>query len=227
MPDDKKPRDEKKYLYGMSMSNWWNKQLISIDCETTGLDPTMHEIWDIAFVPLDASVNQRKDVAPLVIKMRPENPELIDWSEDIMKGNKTAILDAIETGFSQDKAIDIFLNWREKLKLPLNKSGYNTCKIIPLGHNYAGFDKFFLQQWLGVVQYNEIFDYHVRDTCLAVNFINDRAGYRNEPIPYAQARLVSVADHLCVERGNSHRALDDALVTAKIYKALLHQGGLF
>lgn len=206
-----------------SMRHWNNNIMVVMDTETTGLDPFRHEIWNFAAVALDANVEPMSGVMPFEIKMAPANPELIDWDVDVMKRNRSKILEAIRIGFDQDKAKDLFLDWIEKLEIPLNASGYNRCKILPLGHNYA-FDKGFIQQWLGSMCYEENFYYHYRDSMNAAAYVNDRAAFHGEPVPYSKISLEYMCNIFKIEHQHAHDALNDAINTAKVYKAICQQG---
>ena len=209
------------------MYHWNGCQLVAIDTETTGLDCNRHEIWNLAMVPLDSNCVQRQDVLPLDLMICPQNPEFIDWEVPVHKSNRHRIADAIRLGFTQDAAVDIIKNWIDKLGLPLNRSGYNRCKIIPLGHNY-GFERGFMMALMGEHLYEELFHYHYRCTMTIAGFLCDRAAVRAENVPFPKFSLQYLARNcLKIDTGQSHTALDDAVTTSKVYKALLDRGGLF
>lgn len=206
-----------------SMVHWNANQLCAIDTETTGLDSHRDEILQIAIVPLDSNIEVRKDVLPFCIYMKPDHPENI--TEEALKINKLKIEKIMDTGFDKDTALQLLEEWIAKLELPYAKYGSRPKRIIPLGQNYA-FDKGFIQEWLGVNQYNEWFDYHYVDTMITANYLNDRAAVRAEKVPFPKVGLAYLANVLKIPHERAHDALQDALVCSQCYRQMLHMGGL-
>jgi len=203
------------------------KLLCCIDTETTGLDPRFHEIWQLCILPLDARLNPSREHYPLLLLMKPEHPEYIDWNISVFKRNKAKIENAIERGHDQIAAMDLFFDWVEKLKRPMNKYG-NVTKLEPLGQNYA-FDQGFIQQWLSIETYNEYFDYHYRDLMHAALYMNDKASFYAEKVPFSKVSLNWICDALGVVNHDAHDALSDCKATAECYRRLCERktGGLF
>ena len=193
-----------------------------IDTETTGLDPTYNEIWQICILPLDSNLEPNQDYLPFYIKLKPEHPEYIDWDVRVFKKNKKKIVDAITTGYDQLAAIDLLKEWVERLKLPVTKFG-TPKKIEPLGQNY-GFDKSFIQQWLTVDVYNELFDYHHRDTMSTALFLNDHASFHAEKVPFSKVNLKWLGNKLGVRNDDAHDALADCVATAECYRIMCSSG---
>ena len=204
-----------------SMQHWNGCQMCSIDTETSGLDSHWHEILQIAILPLDSNLKPRKDVMPFYIEMKPEFPERID--KEAIKINKLDICKIVLRGFDQEKAKDLLREWFDKLGLPYTKSGQFQKRIIPLGQNYA-FDRSFIQRWLGIEMYNELFDYHYADTMNTATYLNDRAAMHGEPVPFSKINLSFLANKLDVEIDRAHDALSDTVATAEVYRRLLQQG---
>jgi DNA polymerase III epsilon subunit-like protein len=203
------------------MQHWNGNQLCAIDIETTGTDPTYHEIIQIAIIALDGNIDPMKTVLPFYIDIAPENPERFE--RDAMRVNKMKLAQIALRGHDREKAADLLIQWVEKLNLPYTKWGTRK-RIIPLGHNYAQFDSLFIKRWLGPDRYGEYFDPRCRDTMQSAIYMNDRADMHNEPIPYAKVNLQWLASRLRVETDRAHDALQDCLTTAKVYKALLKIG---
>ncbi len=201
------------------------KMLCVIDTETTGLDPRFHEIWQICIMPLDNNLRPSKDRFPFYIMIKPEHPEYIDWSVNVFKKNKAKIMDAMNRGHDREAAVDLLEDWINKLGLPMNKYG-NRCLIEPLGQNF-GFDRGFMEQWLTVSRYQEWFDYHYRDLMHASLFLNDRANFHAEPVPFSKVNLRWLCNQLGVLNKDSHDAHDalaDCVATAECYRRLCTQG---
>jgi len=205
---------------GKAMQHWNFNFLCAIDCETTGLDPEIHELIQIAILPLDSEIKPI-NVMPFYIVLKPDCPELID--PKAMKINK--LTKAINTyGLDREKAKDLLGEWVVKLGMGVNKFG--TAKTItPLGHNYA-FDKAFMIKWLGVGLYNEYFHPHYRDTLTVASFIDDYTAWRAEDVPFGKKDLTWVADKVGYKRKGAHDALQDCVTTANAYRLMLQKGHL-
>ena len=206
-----------------SMVHWNGNQLCAVDTETTGLDPFTHEILTLAIIPLDSNIEPRTDVTPFHILMKPDFPAKVD--PEALKVNKLTMEEIMEKGFDKDTAMTLLEDWISKLGLPVTGTG-RPKRMIPLGQNFAGFDKHFLIGWLGYLQYNEWFDYHMPDTMNVAAFLNDRAALRAEKVPFAKINLTYLASTLKVPHDRAHDALQDALTAARVYKAMLKMGPL-
>lgn len=205
-----------------SMQHWNGNQVCAIDTETTGLDPLYDEILQIAILPLDSDFELRKDILPFNITMKPEYPDRI--KAEAMQVNKLDLDTIMATGFDKETGIQLLEEWYKKLGLPCTKYG-RPKKVIPLGQNYA-FDKGFIQQWLGIDLYNDLFDYHYVDTMIAANYMNDRAAFHAETVPFSKVNLQYLASTLKIKTDRLHDALQDAYTCARVYKAMMKLGPL-
>ena len=83
-----------------------------------------------------------------------------------------------------------------------------------------------MQNWVGDDNYKQFFDYQHRDTMVSANFLNDRALFHGEKIPFPKLNLTSLCSSLNVDYQNAHDALQDCLATAEVYRRLLLEGVL-
>mgnify|MGYP002749758777 CR=1 FL=1 len=125
--------------------------LVAIDLETTGLDPHLHDIWEIAIIPF-------KNYEPLPCtfkaRIRPSNPMTIQ-DEALKIGNVTKkTLINIPTNLYQ--VLSSFYNWKLEM--------YPEYRFVPVGHNYAAFDKQFLIAKMNYYNYDQNFSHHCLDT---------------------------------------------------------------
>jgi DNA polymerase III epsilon subunit-like protein len=202
------------------MQHWNGNLLCAIDTETSGLDPFFHEILQICILPLDSNIEPLRDVLPFYLNFVPEYP----WraAPEALKKNKLKLHELALNGFDQIKAIDLFEEWIKKLGLPTTK--YGTPKqIMPLGQNYS-FDKPFIMKWLGVNMYNQYFNYQHHDTMVTAHYLNDRAAYHAERVPFNKTDLQWLCTTLNVQSERAHDALSDCLSVAGVYKKLLQRG---
>lgn len=203
------------------MNHFNNNCVCAIDIETTGLDPLRHEIWQIAILPLDKNLNFRQDVNPFFIEMKPEKTE--DMDEEAIKMSKGGVDRAMINGHDKLYAIELLEKWIGNLKMTPTKYG-TPRKLIPLGHNYAAFDKPFIEQWLGIDLYNLWFHWHIRDTLIASVFLNDKAGIKGDMVAFNKVDLKWLCTKCNVILDNHHNSLADAAATAKLYKELIKIG---
>jgi DNA polymerase III epsilon subunit-like protein len=186
--------------------------LCAVDTETTGLDPEVHDIVQIAVLPLDSEIRPLEGILPFNMHLKPKRPQNAD--PKALKINRLNLVELIERGMEPDRGADIFMEWFEKLNL-----GYNK-RIAPLGHNYP-FDRGFIHGWLGPKNYEFAFDYHVRDSVSAALFLNDRAAFHAEAAPYPKVNLKYLCSQLGVENQGAHDALQDCLATAECYRRMM------
>lgn len=202
------------------MQHWNGSQMCSIDTETTGLKSHWHEIVQIAILPLDSNLEPRQDVLPFYINMIPNHPERIDRTA--VKVNK--LVNMSKTGHDSEKAKDLLRDWISKLGLPCTKYG-TPKRLIPLGQNYT-FDRGFIMAWLGLDEYNEFFSHTYADTMITATYLNDRAAMHGEKVPFSKINLAYLASTLKIPHERGHDALQDTIVTAKVYKRMLQEGVL-
>lgn len=186
--------------------------LCAIDCETTGLDPSIHELISVAILPLNNFLDIHPKIMPFTAVMQPITPETA--TEEALKINGFTLDQLASQGMPQSTASELFERWFQRLNLPFRK------KIVPLAHNWP-FDKSFLIQWLGPVTFDTYFDYHYRDTCPVAQYLNDRANFTAEKYPFPKVNLSYLAAQLGVPHERAHTAIADALVCSKIYKKML------
>lgn len=201
-----------------------NHVFAAVDIETTGFDPQKDEIVEIAIVVLNNDFSPSNKIFNPII--RPKDLDRIDFDA----ARKVPLLGSYyreKLALKKDKAIftrgldpdcvpDLFSEWANNLMLPPNK------KLIPIGCNYA-FDRGFLLNFLGPLTYYEVFLDLYRDVLTIANFLNDRAAWKHYPVPFSKVNLQYLCSTLKIDRvGDAHTAISDALVTAKIYKALMN-----
>lgn len=188
--------------------------LCGIDIETTGLNFEKHEIYELAIIPVNADFERDINRKWLDLKIKPSNPNTIDWDGMEWIRNSKRVKIALEGGLDSNTAMDILDFW-------FNQQNLGTKKIAPLGHNYA-FESRFLRMWLGELHYESLFtDAQTRDTMSNARFMNDVCEYRTETYyDYPKADLSYLASTLKVDRdyGKTHSALGDAAVTIDVYR---------
>lgn len=202
-----------KTYWGMKHLN--GDILCAVDTETTGTDPEVSGIVEVAVLPLNAMLDLHKDFGMFNMKMAPEVGETIDLNA--MRLTQIELSDVIIKGSPRERIADMFIDWFESLRLPPGK------KIIPLAHNWP-FDRSMLIKWLGIKTFEYIFRWHYRDTMMIGNFMNDFADSRREPYPYGELSLRGMCNKFSIEIISAHSAASDAYACAQLYNALLKKG---
>jgi len=210
---------EKEKVVHYQARHWNGNQVCSIDLETSGLDPLIHEILQLAILPLDQSYKPRRDVPPLYINILPESPDCVDYKHISRK----KYLATVAHGFHVESAKEVFYQWYKKLRLPVSKYG-RPKRIIPLGHNFNAHDRNFLLKWLGREEYDLFFSPLARDTMTASLFVNDRDDMHNEDVHIVNLTLTATARRLNIDTFGAHDALIDAKITAEVYHRLTKMG---
>ncbi len=188
--------------------------LCAIDVETTGLDPTLHDIIEICVLPLDVHFKPQKlhECRLFNMSMRPRRPENIDWAA--LTVNKSRYVDILNNSLDSDRVMDLFVEWFERLNLGTNK------RISPLAHNWI-FDSAMIKDWIGVKTYDMIFDARYRDTMAFALAQNDSAEYRGDRCPYAKVKLSHIAAQFQIDTTDAHSALPDCRITAEVYAEMI------
>lgn len=163
-------------------------------------------------MPLDPELKVRTDIAPFNIFMKPEWPERAEW--EAIGVNQADFTRICQIGLDKYEAADLFEEWFKKLKLPERK------RISPLAHNWP-FDREFIREWLGDTSFDMHFDGRFRDTMAIGLYLNDLADVHNEPYPFPKVKLSYMAATLKIDFDKLHNALDDCIITTKVYKELL------
>lgn len=196
------------------MQNLNGHQLCAVDLETTGRNPRKHDVIQVAIIPLQNDITPSREFLPFIMDIIPQRPENIE--SEAMRINRLRLCDIMLQGMDSFRAVDLFLEWYEKLKL-----GYNK-RIMPLGCNYP-FDRSFLIEWLGAATYDLCFDGVHRDVQTVATFLNDRAGWNGVDFPYPKVNLSYLCGQLKIEYTRKHEALEDARVTAEVYRRMLQE----
>lgn len=183
--------------------------ICAIDTETTGLNYNLHDIIEIAIVPLDYNL-EPDDRMPFHVEIAPSKLDNIDYS--FIKKSKIDYL--LDNAFTQHTALELFVEWFERLNL-------HGKRIMPLAHNWL-FDKTFVEEWTGPHSYNYIFDGRYRDLMSVAMFINDCDDFHRQTYHFPKYKLSYVCSQLGLECDSDlfHTALYDAIKTAEAYKKL-------
>lgn len=195
-----------------SLPNLFGNLMCAIDIECTGVDPSYHEIVQIAVVPVDHEFYRLKSVTPFYTELKPLYPERAEPAA--MHTNKLDLNELCLHALHPDTALDRFVEWFDRLELPMNRS------IVPLAHNWF-FESGFLRAWMGHDLYNKMFFAIPRDSMVAATMLNDKASFAGVTPPFRSVSLPRMCDQLEIMNEKPHDAYHDALACAILYKRLL------
>lgn len=195
------------------------KGICAIDCETTGLQPYLQEVIEIAIVPLNADFTVNANIPHFHTPIKPGHFETI--TEQALEVNgKTR--EQLETFPSRIDTVRAFVIWFDT-----NAATRQLRNIVPLGHNYGGFDKDFISAWLDPTSrhgnaYNAFFHYHYHDSMIAAMYMNARQEVKfpgSKPVFYSVS-LGAVCKRLGFQNDQAHTAMGDAISSAEVYRRL-------
>lgn len=176
----------------------------AIDIETTGLDPLYHDIIELAIQPLDDEFEPSEDIPPFVARIKARRPQ--NASTKAMEVNR---LDLNE-GEEYHEFLARLLAWLEE---------YRIEKIDALGQN-VDFDRSFISAQLP--ELGRLLGHrYLRDSQRLACAYNDLVRLKTGKPAFENLGLSDLRKALGIEGSQEHRALDDALDAAKVYKALL------
>ena len=194
--------------------------LAAIDVETTGLNPKINDIWQIAVLPLNSDFEPLKEVTgpngtrkiiPFYANLKISNVDSVDKRAI---GNREEFVRMQQTAFDSYDCADLLVDWFERLSLGPNK------RLLPLAQNWV-FDKAFITEWLGEKTFDLLFSPRYRDSMVIAAFQSDRQGYNNQKVTLAQYNLSYLAHHAQYKNKKPHDALQDCITTAKVYKCFI------
>jgi len=200
--------------------------LVAVDLETTGLDPHIHDMWEIAVIPFVPYTEENINKYPTVntdnntmlignyiilpstfkARMRPQNPTTMNPKALEVGGVTKEELMAIPTNLYQ--VLNSFYEWKLEM--------YPEYRFIPVGHNFASFDKQFLIAKMNVYNYDQSFSHHCMDTKIIAKWLS-MLGYdlgKSFSLPGLKKKLNINLDI------KAHSAEGDALTTIALLSEL-------
>lgn len=175
----------------------------AIDLETTGLEYGKHEIVEMSVILHTEDFNI---VDYFISQIKPMRPELIDPLALVTNNLK---LEQLKDAATPPQVRNAFYQWFSEM--------VGDRLIIPLGHNYGGFDQNFLKIFFGD-SYNSYFYYKYRDTFSLAQALKDSGLLALDQ----SLNLENLCKKLNIPYVG-HNAYDDAMSTLLLYKKLINK----
>jgi len=177
-----------------------------VDIETTGLNPVSQDIIELAIQPLKEDFTVMDEIPPFVARIKARRPQ--NASPKALEING---LDMNEG----DEYAEVLLSIRAWLE------EYRIEKIDILGQN-VDFDRAFIEA--NIPELGRMFGHRdIRDSQRLARAFNDICIMKTGTPAFENLGLVALREALGIEGSQAHRALDDAIDSAKVYRALLER----
>lgn len=176
----------------------------AMDTETTGLNSEIHEIIDLAIVPLNDDFSF-SEIPELHIRIKAEHLETAEPEALQVSGLNP------NEGLSLEQAKIEFQNWLKDNDIE---------RIYPLGHNLA-FDLDFINKTFP--EESKIISFRGRDSMYLARVINDVCRREKGVELFPKTSLSSVRSVLGITGEQTHHALDDARDSAIAYREMLNK----
>lgn len=186
--------------------------LAAIDIETTGQDPSIHEIVQIAIVPLTPALEVPVNDLHFFSYVCPLRPEYVD--SDSMRIHGLSLEWLLENAPPPSTVVRLLVDWWENLPMAHGK------RLAPLAHNWA-YERSYMVPFLGPALFDQLFHPHPRDTMAMARFINDRAMIMGYDKPFKSIGLEALCSRYNIINKQAHNAYHDCVATANLYRAML------
>jgi len=185
--------------------------------DTTGPQVELHEIIQVAILPLDASLNPLAGHLPFNTILKPDKPEYCDNRRLRKVGIDPRNLNV--NGLDPILVGDLLESWIESLRLG-DKAGGTPRQIIPIAFEYSTTIPF-LHAWLGKLFYNLYFKDEYRDIKTSALYMKDRFGWYAGRDPIPKVDFSYICSSLGVKQTHGTNALARCWSIAQAYKKML------
>lgn len=183
-----------------------SKPYVSIDLETTGLNPESCQILEIGLV-VDDWVSPIEELPTLRLLVEHKRivgePFALQMNQKIL--HSLAVKDASLNYVKAENACEVMAHW-------LDKVGINPKKIVAAGKNFASFDLQFLKR---LPYFDDNLIFHHRSYDPAMWFMD----FAEDELPPAMSTCMKRA---CIEGEVTHSAVEDAIVVVKLMRHILY-----
>lgn len=135
---------------------------------------------EICILPLNHMLKPHNEMLLFNMRIKPDAQTEVDYK--VCRHTRADVANLMLNGFDKYQVGDMLYEWFKNLELRYQK------RIMPLGFRYHEIYPI-LRELLGTSAYEEMFHGNYRDLQVAVNYLNDVADCRNDPVPYSKQDL--------------------------------------
>lgn len=187
-----------------------NMKLCAIDTETTNVDFLKAKVVELSILPLTDNYDPDESIKPLNILVNPGEVEL-DLGKEALSFNKISRESILKEGVNLGTLTAYIKNWMDS---------YGITSIEPLAHNWI-YDRAVLRNSMGFKDVEYMFYRRAKDSHTAAVFVNDLYKSKGLKKPFAKTNLSAMAEFFGMKSEGAHRALQDCLMSAFVYKNLM------
>lgn len=188
-----------------------NRNIISCDTETTGLDPLVHEVTELAAIALNGWDYQPHHAGKFHVFIRPQKPEIA--SAKAIQVAKESYEKAMDIGVEPKVAYRHYMEWVDSV----NDKQKESTKPMLCGHNvlydYNMITENAKRLKLIKTEKDIPWDYHTIDTWAIMFFL-----FESDPT-VNRFNLDTFLEKLGLARtGKTHGAMEDVELTTQIFQ---------
>jgi len=187
-----------------------NMKLCAIDTETTHIDFLKAKAVELTILPLTSEFDPDESIKPLNILVNPGEMEL-DLGAEALAFNGIDRKQVLAEGVYCNNLSAHIRNWMDT---------YGITSIEPLAHNWV-YDRVVLRNSMEFKDVESIFYRRAKDSHTAAVFVNDLYKSRGKERPFKKTNLSAMAEYFGMNTEGAHRALQDCIMSAFVYKNLM------
>jgi hypothetical protein len=166
------------------------------------------EFFEICLYPLTNKFELCRTIPPFYATVKPRrNPRMMGWSasefQERLGIKKVNYEKAWDTGIDRTSLADLLEHWKE------TKFGIREGKRISVVCHDWTKKKWYLEEWLGKLNFKDLFSFHVRDIQLIALFYNDWSSFNLEDIIFT-----NLTSHDIITKLGARDSYADTMVRA-------------
>jgi len=184
---------------------------ITIDTETTHLEPSVGEIISLCMIIHDEAF---EEIDRYITLIKPSKPFSIDPQAMLVNGIDPKELMKAPTAMQVRNSV---FPWLEEYQREVTEGkGKGTLeRYIPMGHNYP-FDRGFLIPFFHPDKYKSFFHYDYRDSKVVAQFMMDSGS-----LPLGSTSLIHLTEKFDIIH-KPHDSFGDTWATLQVYRRLIN-----
>jgi DNA polymerase III epsilon subunit-like protein len=185
-------------------------KLCALDTETTHIDFLKAKVVELTILPLTSEFEPDTDIKPLNCLVNP-------GEADLNLGHEALSFNGIDKNQVLTEGVHI-INLSTHIRVWMQT--YGITSIEPLAHNWV-YDRVVLRNSMPFEDVESIFYRRAKDSHTAAVFVNDLYKSMGKERPFKKTNLSAMAEYFGMNPEGAHRALQDCIMSAFVYKNLM------